>query len=137
MTMTLTPYLSFNGNCEEAMKFYQSCLGGDLDLQKVGDSPAAEHMPDKKDQVMHSMLKSGAIVLMASDMIMEGEAKPGANVTLTLSGGSLAELKEYFDKLSEGGKVRQPLQATFFGTYGDLTDKNGVAWAFQSDEKAE
>ena len=133
--MTLTPYLSFNGNCEEAMKFYQSCLGGDLDVQKVGGSPAAEHMSGKEDQVMHSMLKSGAIVLMASDMIMEGEATPGTNVTLTLNGGSLTELKEMFEKLSEGGKVRQPLQATFFGTYGDLKDKYGVLWAFQSDEK--
>jgi len=137
MTMTLTPYLSFNGNCEEAMKFYQSCLGGDLDLQKVGDSPVAEHMKGKEDQVMHSMLKSGAIVLMASDMIMEGTATPGTNVTLTLSGGSLADLKTYFEKLSEGGKIRQPLQTTFFGTYGDLVDKYGFAWAFQSDEKGE
>ena len=133
--MTLTPYLSFNGNCSEAMKFYQSCLGGDLDIQTVGDSPSAEQMSDKKDQVMHSMLKSDGIVLMASDMIMEGEAKPGTNVTLTLSGGSLEDLKKYFEKLSEGGKVRQPLQATFFGTYGDLVDKYGFAWAFQSDEK--
>ena len=98
--MTLTPYLSFNGNCSEAMKFYQSCLGGDLDIQTVGDSPSAEQMSDKKDQVMHSMLKSDGIVLMASDMIMEGEAKPGTNVTLTLSGGSLEDLKKYFEKLS-------------------------------------
>ena len=133
--MTLTPYLSFNGNCEEAMKFYQSCLGGDLDLQKVGDSPMKSEDPRKDNQVMHSLLKSDGIVLMASDMIMEGEAKPGTNVTLTLSGGSLADLKKYFEKLSEGGKVRQPLQTTFFGTYGDLVDKYGVAWAFQSDEK--
>lgn len=137
MTMMLTPYLSFNGNCEEAMEFYQSCLGGDLDLQKVGDSPAAVHMPGREHQVMHSMLKSGAIVLMASDMVMEGEAKPGTNMTLTLSGGSLEDIKKYFEKLSEGGKVRQPLQTTFFGTYGDLVDKYGFAWAFQSDEKAE
>lgn len=137
MTMTLTPYLSFNGNCEEAMKFYHECLGGDLDLQKVGDSPAAEHMQGKENQVLHSMLKSDGIVLMASDMVMEGEAKPGTNMTLTLSGGSLEDVKKYFEKLSEGGKVRQPLQATFFGTYGDLVDKYGFAWAFQSDEKAE
>lgn len=133
--MTLTPYLSFNGNCEEAMKFYQSCLGGDLDIQKVGDSPSAKDMPGKEKNVMHSMLKTDAIVLMASDLLMDGKAEPGTNITLTLSGGSLADLKTYFEKLSAGGKVRQPLQATFFGTYGDLVDKYGFQWAFQSDEK--
>ena len=135
--MTLTPYLSFNGNCAEAMEFYKSCLGGDLDLQKVGDAPKEAQMPGKENLVMHSTLKSNGIVLMASDLMMEGEAKSGTNITLTLSGGSLLEIKGMFEKLSEGGKVRQPLQATFFGTYGDLVDKYGIAWAFQSDEKAE
>ena len=133
--MTLTPYLSFNGNCAEAMEFYKSCLGGELEINKVGDSPMKSEDPRKDNQVMHSMLKSGAIVLMASDWMIDGQATPGDNVTLTLSGGTLAELKGYFEKLSEGGKVRQPLQAAFFGTYGDLTDKYGIHWAFQSDEK--
>lgn len=132
---TLTPYLSFNGNCKEAMEFYKSCLGGELEISMVGDSPMAEKMPDKKDWVMHSMLKSNGIVLMASDLIMGGEAKPGNNITLTLSGGSLTELKELWAKFQEGSKVNQPLQTTFFGTYGDLTDKYGFVWAFQSDEK--
>jgi PhnB protein len=135
--MTLTPYLSFNGNCAEAMEFYKSCLGGELEVSKVGDSPMAKDMPGKEDHVMHSTLKSGGISLMASDLMMDGHATPGTNITLTLSGGSLAELKEMFEKLSEGGKVTQPLKAAFFGTYGDLTDKYGFHWAFQSDEKAE
>ncbi len=133
--MTLTPYLSFNGNCKEAMEFYKSCFGGELEISLVGDSPMSKDMPDKKDWVMHSMLKSNGIVLMASDLIMGGEIKQGNSVTLTLSGGTLEELKGYFEKLSTGGKVRQPLQAAFFGTYGDLADKYGVLWAFQSDEK--
>jgi len=137
MAMTLTPYLTFNGNCAEAMEFYKSCVGGELEINKVGDSPVANDMPDKKDWVMHSMLKSGGIVLMASDLMMGGEVNQGNSVTLTLSGGSLAELTEMFNKLKEGGTVRQPLQAAFFGTYGDLKDKYGVLWAFQSDEKSE
>lgn len=132
---TITPYLSFNGNCKEAMEFYKSCLGGELEISLVGDSPMAEQMPDKKDWVMHSMLKSDAMVIMAADLMMGGELHEGNNVTLTISGGSLAELKELFAKFAEGGKVRQPLQAAFFGTYGDLTDKYGFHWAFQSDEK--
>jgi len=134
MTM-LTPYLSFNGNCKEAMEFYQSCLGGKLDIQKVGDSPMAKDMPGKENWVMHSMLKSADMVLMASDLMVDVKLVQGNSVTLTISGGGKKELEEFFNKLAKGGKVRQPLQAAFFGTYGDLTDKFGVMWAFQSDEK--
>lgn len=129
----LTPYLSFDGNCAEAMEFYKSCLGGELEINKVGDSPMAEKMPDKKDWVMHSSLKSGALVLMASDLMMGGSVTRGNGVTLTINGATREELKEFFDKLSVGGKVGQPLQEAFFGMYGDLTDKYGVLWAFQAD----
>ena len=131
--MTVTPYLSFNGNCSEAMEFYKSCLGGELSIDKVGDSPMASQMPGKENNVMHSMLKSGSIVIMASDLMMEGEVKPGNNITLTLSGGTKEELQGYFDKLKEGGKVTHELKEEFFGTYGDLTDKYGFNWAFQAD----
>lgn len=130
----LTSYLSFEGNCAEAMAFYQSCLGGELDIQKVGDSPMAKDMPDKKDQVMHSMLKSGGIVLMASDLVMDGHVQRGNGVTLAINGGTPEELKEFFNKLAEGGKVTHALEETFFGFYGDLTDKYGVLWAFQAEK---
>lgn len=131
----LTPYLSFEGNCKEAMEFYNACFGGKLDIQLVKDAPKEAQMPGKENWVMHSMLTSGAIAVMASDLMMGGTLTQGNNVTLTINGGSLEELRKYFEKLSEGGNVRQPLQATFFGTYGDLTDKFGIHWAFQSDEK--
>lgn len=130
----LTPYLSFDGNCREAMEFYKSCLGGELNIQNVGESPMKDQMPDKKDWVMHSQLSSNGIVLMASDLMMGGELHKGNNVTLTINGGTAEELKMFFEKLSEGGKVGQPLQETFFGTYGDLTDKYGILWAFQADK---
>lgn len=133
----LTPYLSFDGNCKEAMEFYKSCLGGELEISLVGDSPMAEKMPDKKDQVMHSTLKSGGIVLMASDLMMGGELKRGNNVTLTFSGGTPEEIKGFLDKLAVGGKIGQQWQETFFGWYGDLTDKFGVLWAFQADKPQE
>lgn len=131
--LQLNPYLTFNGNCAEAMNFYKECLGGELTLQKVGDSPMAAHMPNKKDSVMHSALKSGNMVLMASDMMLKGEFKQGNSVTLTISGGTPEEIKELFAKLAVGGKIGQPLQEAFFGLYGDLTDKFGVMWAFQAE----
>ncbi|HSW96357.1 MAG TPA: VOC family protein [Candidatus Saccharimonadales bacterium] len=129
----LSAYLTFNGNCKEAMEFYKACLGGELTLNTVGESPMAASMPDKKDQILHSMLKSDAIILMASDMVMAGEVKPGNTVTLCIHGGTKEELQTFFTKLSEGGKVTHELKEEFFGTYGDLTDKYGFQWAFQAD----
>ncbi len=130
----LTPYISFDGNCQEAMEFYRSCLGGELEINKIGDSPMAAHMPDKKDQVMHSVLKSNNMTLMASDLVMGGTIQRGTSITLTIHGGTKEELQEFFAKLSEGGKVTHALEDTFFGTYGDLTDKYGINWAFQADK---
>jgi PhnB protein len=129
----LNSYLTFNGNCREAMEFYRDCLGGELSIMAVGDSPMASQMLDQKDQVMHSMLKNDGMVLMASDMIMPGELIQGNTVTLCIIGGNAEELKTFFTKLSEGGKVGHELKEEFFGTFGELTDKFGINWMFQAD----
>lgn len=130
----LNPYLTFNGTCRKAMEFYQACLGGELSLMAVGDSPVKDQMPaETHDDVMHAMLKSDGIVLMASDMMMPGELVRGNTITLCIIGRSKGELETFFTKLSEGGNVSQPLQETFFGVFGTLTDKFGVNWMFQAD----
>lgn len=129
----LNPYLTFNGNCREAMEFYTACLGGELSIMRVGDSPMASEMPDKQNSVLHSLLKTDGMVLMASDMIMPGELIRGNTNTLCINGCTKEELQQFFAKLSEGGTVAQPLTEAFFGTYGELTDKFGVSWMFQTD----
>jgi PhnB protein len=129
----LNPYITFHGNCREAMEFYKACLGGELSVMAVGDSPMASDMPDKKNNVLHSMLKTDGMVLMASDMIMPGEMIRGNTITLCINGGTKEELQQFFTKLSEGGTVGQPLTEAFFGTYGELTDKFGMNWMFQAD----
>ena len=136
----LRPYLHFeDGKCREAMEFYKECFGGELELNTLGDSPMGEQAPEEtKNNIMHSMLTKGEIVIMASDMLMkEMELNKGNNVTLCINGGTLDELKEYFSKLSEGGKVGHELKEEFFGTYGDLVDKFGVYWMFQADKPKE
>lgn len=130
----LTPYLTFNGNCLEAMEFYRDCLGGDLTLQTVGESPAKDQMPTAMhNNVMHSQLVAGDLVFMASDMMGPGELVRGNGISLCIIGRSKAELQDFFARLAEGGTVGQPLQETFFGTFGALTDKFGVNWMFQAD----
>ncbi len=133
----LNPYLRFNGNCREAMTFYQSCLGGQLNIQTVGQSPAASQMPQEThNNVMHSFLANDGIMLMASDEMGPERAKNGNAITLTIMGSSKAEIEPIFTKLSAGGTVNTPLTEEFFGTFGDLTDKFGIEWMFQAGGNA-
>jgi PhnB protein len=125
----LTPYLFFDGNCREAMNFYHDCLGGELKMQTVAESGAAAHMPkDAGPLIMHSTLDKGSLSLMASDM-MDSKSTRGNNMSLTLVCESEAEIKSFFDKLSQGGKVTSPLKTEFWGgTFGQLVDKYGFMW---------
>lgn len=126
----LYSYLTFNGNCREAMKFYQNCLGGELSIQTVGDSPKTKSLPAKmKESVLHAVLQSGGLTLLASDMVGEYGLVKGNSVSLMLECGSLKELKSAFGKLAEGGKIAYPIEVTFWGaSLGGLIDKYGHHW---------
>lgn len=131
---TLTPYLLFDGNCKQAMEFYRSCLGGELILTVVKDSPAKDRMPaSQHDKVLNARLKSSNVDLSASDWLRPDRTPiRGTTSCLYLSGGSFQELKTFFEKLSDGGEVTDPLSQQFFGTYGALNDKFGIRWMFHT-----
>ena len=94
-------YLTFSGNCREAMTFYKNCLGGELTLQTVGDSPLAEKMPAQmKESILHSTLTKDSLVLMGSDMVSEKGLLKGNAVSLSLNCSNEEEIKSFFKKLS-------------------------------------
>jgi PhnB protein len=130
MTTQVISYLNFNGKCREAMTFYQQCLGGELVLQKISESPMAAQMPSEAGaNILHSTLvKNENVVLMGSDMIGASLVK-GNDVTLCLNCSTEEEINEYFTNLTLGGKIKMPLHQSFWGaTYGELTDKFGMNW---------
>ena len=128
---TLNPYLTFGGNCVEAMNFYKDCLGGELKMNTLGDSTAGKDMPDYKDQIMHAELKSDGIVFYASDMMGPKSVVVGNAVNLCVNSTDEAWTKEVFAKLAEGGKVGHELKLEFWGDmFGDFTDKYGIRWMF-------
>jgi PhnB protein len=131
MKTTLNPYLNFNGQCREAMTYYQQCLGGNLTLQKVSESPMAAHLPPgMESNILHSTLINDYIVLMASDMI-GAKLKPGNSIGLCLQCASEEELNTFFQNLAADGTIKMELHQTFWGaTYGELTDKYGINWMF-------
>ncbi len=129
----LNPYIFFSGNCRDAMTFYQACLGGELHIQTVGETPAAAQMPpETHNGVIHSMLQGGGVTIMASDNIDGSTANIGNAITLCLSADSRDGIRDYFEKLSAGGTVTGPLKEEFFGMFGTATDKFGIKWMFQA-----
>ncbi len=137
MTMQVTPYLFFNGNCKEAITFYQQCLGGTLSLTTVGETTVADQMPsNQKDMIMHSnLMHEGALLLMASDNIM-GDTKEGSQITLSINCNSENELNDVFSKLSAGGNAFHPVKKEFWGAmFGQCTDQFGITWMLSYDEK--
>ena len=127
---TLNPYLRFNDDkCREAMAFYQSCLGGELSFQTMGETPMAKEVSEENHgKIMHAVLKNGSLEMYGSDM-MRDRATVGDNVGLTLNCESEEEIRTIFAKLSEGGEVFMPLEIAFWGAlFGVVTDKYGVEW---------
>jgi len=110
------------------MTFYKDCLGGELTLMVVGESPVAEQMPPQfKDQILHSSLKTKDMEFMGSDMQPEKLAEGNA-VHMCLTCKTEEETRSLYDKLAAGGKARQPVHEMFFGLIGALTDKFGKQW---------
>lgn len=136
--INLTPYLLFDGNCAEAMEFYKSCLGGELDLTKVKDTPMKDQVPpERHNKIIHAHLKSGLIEFSATDWLhATRKPKQGNMVCLYLNGGKYSELRTIFDKLSAGAdkELLDDLRDLPFGSYGHLADQYGVHWFFQGEK---
>lgn len=129
MPTRLNPYLSFRDNAREAMEFYQSVFGGELTVSTFGEFGASED-PAEKDKVMHSQLESpGGLVLMGSDTPNSMDYTPGSSISVSLSGEDDAELTGYWEKLSAGGTVQEPLSKAPWGdSFGMCADRFGVNW---------
>lgn len=126
----LNAYLNFDGNCAEAMRFYEKTLGGKLDLMTFGQSPmAAQTPPGSADRIIHARLQFDGGVLMASDT-MPGMPYTGMHgFGLAVGAATAAEARQLFDALAQGGKVSMPLQQTFWAeAFGMVTDRYGTPW---------
>jgi PhnB protein len=134
-----TPFLLFDGNCAEAMTFYQQCLGGELTITKLGESAMKDLLPPEKHQrIINAYLKSGQIEISAADWMAAPAHMPkqGNMISIFVIGGTYDELKAVFDKLAGGASKDhfQELHDLPFGIYGQFTDKFGVPWIFKGDK---
>ncbi len=130
-----TPFLLFDGNCSEAMTFYNKCLGGELTQTRLGNSPMkAQFPPEKHDRIINAHLKSGAIEISASDWMAAPEFDPvhGNTFAIFITGDDYHEMKRIFDRLKDGtNNTRlQDLHDLPMGIYGQFYDKFGIQWIF-------
>lgn len=127
----LDPYLFFDGNCAEAMQFYQRTLGGRMEaMLTYGQSPEPAQCPPGNDQrIMHACIDLDGQLIMASDC-PEGQPYAGMkNVALSLVYPTVEEAKTAFAALSEGGRIVMPMGPTFWSEiFGMLTDRFGMSW---------
>lgn len=133
--MDIQPYLNFDGRCEEAIAFYRQALGAEVVmLTHFADAPGdidggcAGGDPPPADKVMHACLQIGKAQVLLSDCFSAGQPE-FKGISLALSATDDAEAKRVFDALADGGRVEQPLTATFFASsFGVVSDRFGVSW---------
>ena len=131
----LIPYLTFNGNCRQAMAFYQECLGGTLKFQSVSEAPLGKDLPlPMKNCILHAVLKSDHLQLAATDITVENGIQQGNSVSLFLKCASAAQANSVYRKLSHSGTQTQPIATTAHkGLCGNLTDQFGHHWLIHFD----
>lgn len=128
--MQLNPYLLFNGDCEQALKFYEQTLGGKIEsMMTFAGTPSAEHVPAEwADKVLHGSIKIDGHALMVSDAPPGHYQKPqGMSVSLSLNDRAKGE--RIFNALAENGTVQMPFEKTFWASgFGMCVDRFGIPW---------
>ena len=144
---TVNVYLTFNGNCEDAFKFYQSVFGGEFPYigrfkdMPQGDENCKSMTEEDGNRIMHVSLPiSKETSLMGSDTMGEWAPhfKQGNNFSVSINTESRDEADRLFGGLSAGGQVMMPMNSTFWGAYfGMFTDKFGISWMVNFDENTQ
>ncbi|MGW0758959.1 VOC family protein [Streptomyces sp. NPDC002814] len=128
MASRLNPYLSFDGDARQALEFYKDVFGGTLKLNTYGEFGQSD--APNADQIMHGMLETpSGYTLMGADAPPGMPNNPGNNFSVSLSGDDDAELRGYWEKLSDGGTVSVPFEKQMWGDiFGMCTDRFGIPW---------
>ncbi|OHC61588.1 MAG: hypothetical protein A2045_09900 [Rhodocyclales bacterium GWA2_65_20] len=131
--MKVLTYLSFPGNCADALKFYESAIGARIKtLVPVKGSPLEKDLPPAmRDKVLHAEFEIGTDTLMASDALGEGAAPAMSGFSVTLNTDTPKEAERLFAALAMGGKITMPLAETYWAhRFGMLVDRYGMPWMF-------
>lgn len=129
MSQVLNPYLNFRGTTREAMEFYRDVFGGELEVSTFADYSMSQD-PSEDGLVMHSRLRTPTgLVLMAADAPERIPLTVGSSISVSLGGEDREDLERYWNGLSEGATILEPLTAAPWGdSFGMLIDRFGISW---------
>ncbi|WP_083632372.1 VOC family protein [Domibacillus antri] len=124
-----TPYLTFDGNAQEALDFYAKAFGAEIqEVKKFGEADFPTP-PEAADRIMHARFSKGDFLIMVSDSFLGQPVNIGNNVSLAVTFESDDEIQAVYDVLKEGGTTHMELQDTFWNSkYAKVQDKFGVIW---------
>ena len=131
-TTQVQPYLFFGGRCEEALEFYRTALGAQVDMimrynESPEPTPPGMLAPGFEKKIMHTSFRIGSTVLMGSDGCEEGTKFEGFSLSVAFP--TEAEADRAFAALAEGGQVRMPMTKTFWSPrFGMVADRFGMGW---------
>ena len=126
--MTLSVYVNYSGNCEEAFRFYEQHLGGRIDSIRLhGEQPDQSRLPpDWVGKVLHAHMTLGGTALLGADI---PGAEPMRSAYLTLTLDTVAEVERVYALLSDGGQIFMKMEETFFSKrFAMLRDRFGTSW---------
>lgn len=127
--MNVQAYLSFRGNCEEALNFYKECLGGDIINRQTYEDKKIDIPGDYRQKLQHAELKGKNVHFMAYDASPDTPLNSGNQIQMSVDLESMEKTEQLFNRLSEGGQVNTPLQKTSWNAYyGRCKDKYGIHW---------
>ena len=136
--MQITPYLAFQGKCEEAFKFYEKVLKGKITFSmRYSESPMKDQCaPEQRNNIMHTSLQVGDEFIHGTDAPGQHYSKP-AGFCVSINLKDLAEAERIFKELSEGGQVQMPLQKTFWAAgFGMFIDRYSIPWMVNCAQSA-
>lgn len=130
--MRISPYVSFNGNCAEAVAFYEKAFNVKAEIMRYKDAPPEDgyQSPEGTENlVMHAQFEIDGEMVMLCDLPPETPVKVGENIAIMAEFDSVDKAKAAFEALKEGGEVSMEIQETFWSKcFGSLTDKFGISW---------
>lgn len=132
----IVPYLTFDGKTQAAFEFYANAFGGDIiHIQTFGDVDPTVAEGDKQ-RIMHAILKSGELTLMASDTKCDdAKLNQGDMVSLSMNFSDEKSIDSVYAAMSVGAEIVMPLQDTFWNArFGILKDQFGIQWMFNYDK---
>lgn len=134
--LTLTPYIHFAGNCEEALNTYQEILGGSFEIVNRYDNPAMGAPGNYKNKILHASFNKDKCLFMACDVFPGQQVTKGMAIALSLDFNDLNQAKKVFAAFANEGEVHVPFDKQFWGTWhGNLTDRFGIRWMVNHSEE--